>query len=977
MGLSASAGQVDGSMYNVLPQFAFIYWNIDGRYGVNRGEGTGPALWQRFVAGWPGHPNVTYLRRGFAMASSRSHGGHTTRNNQPTHPKKTHRQRGGCRTLRVEPLESRTLLSATLPGTATPDHTALLAANGVAAMLTAGPTGYTPAQIRAAYGINQITFDNGTVAGNGAGETIAIVDAYDDPNIANDLHQFDLAFNLPDPVFTKVSQTGSTTALPAANAGWATEIALDVEWSHAVAPKANILLVEAKSDSFSDLLTAVSYASHASGVVAVSMSWGGGEFSSESAYNSYFTTPSGHSGVTFVASSGDSGAPTSYPAACPDVLSVGGTTLNLTSSGGYESESGWSGSGGGISAYETQPSYQNGVVTQSTTYRANPDVAYDADPNTGFPVYDSYNNPASAPWGQWGGTSDAAPQWAALIAIADQGRALAGEAPLNGATQTLPMLYGLSSSDFHDITSGTSTGHPRYSATAGYDLVTGRGTPEANLIVAGLVGSSTSSPAATHFTVTATPTTDTAGSAFSITVTALNSSNTVYTGYTGTVAFTSSDSAAVADGYLPAAYTFKASDDGVHTFTVTLVTAGSQSVTATDESNSAILGSLSLSVTPAALDHLAFGQQPGSVAPGAAISPAVTVQLFDHYNNLITTDNTDKVSVVLGANPANGTLSGTTTATASGGIATFSNLSINQVGSGYTLVAKVGSMSATSAGFNVATATSTVIEGFEGSSTYYLAGGQSTPDYLSTVAAHDGTYGLVNPSSNTWIYRDDTAVQLKQGDTVSVWVQFSGVANGRAYFGFGASSAGTLSLVAAPNTNQLLIQNNSGYGFTNIGAVSMTWQANQWYRLEVDWGASGAIVGKVFASNGTTLLQTVTASTSVITSGGIAFRATNSGNTYWDTVTRTPGVNNFSQPANVSSAAVADAAGSRTSAAPFVAAAASAGALRQSPAAEQSALEEWFATFGAGSATTTPESHAELSLEAVFAQLGREAAWEL
>ena len=148
-------------------------------------------------------------------------------------------------------------------------------------MSTAGPTGYTPAQVRQAYGINQITFNNGTVAGDGSGTTIAIVDAYDDPKIANDLHQFDLQFGLPDPVLTKVNQNGGSTALPAANAGWATEIALDVEWAHAIAPKANILLVEANSSSFSDLLTAVDYARHATGVVAVSMSWGGSEFSGE------------------------------------------------------------------------------------------------------------------------------------------------------------------------------------------------------------------------------------------------------------------------------------------------------------------------------------------------------------------------------------------------------------------------------------------------------------------------------------------------------------------------------------------------------------------------------------------------------------------------------------------------------------------------------------------------------------------------
>src|SRR5207237_2508087 len=111
---------------------------------------------------------------------------------------------------------------------------------------------------------------------------------------------------------------------------------------------------------------------------------------------------------------------------------------------------------GGISSVEGQPSYQNGAVTQTSSRRANPDVAYDADPNTGFPVYDSYNNGTSAPWSQFGGTSDAAPQWAGLIAIADQGRALAGLGALDGATQTLPNLYALPAGDFHDITSGSS-----------------------------------------------------------------------------------------------------------------------------------------------------------------------------------------------------------------------------------------------------------------------------------------------------------------------------------------------------------------------------------------------------------------------------------------------------------------------------------------------------------------------------------------
>jgi subtilase family serine protease len=848
--------------------------------------------------------------------------------------------------LRIEPLETRDLLSLVLPGYALPHYVALGAENHAAPMSTAGPTGYSPAQIRHAYGFDQISFANGTVAGDGSGTTIAIVDAYDDPRFVSstdanflnsDLHKFDVQFGLPDPVFTKVSQTGSTTALPRADAGWATEIALDVQWAHAIAPKANILLVEANDNSYANLLAAVDYARRASGVVVVSMSWGGGEFLGEGTYDKYFTTPSGHGGVTFLASSGDSGAPAGYPAISPNVVAVGGTTLNLDSQGNFISESGWSGSGGGLSSYESQPAYQKGVVTQSSTRRANPDVAYDSNPNTGFPVYDSYNNPVSAPWGQWGGTSDAAPQWAGLIAIADQGRALAGLGALDGATQTLPMLYALPSGDFHDITSGTSNGFPKYSAGSGYDLVTGRGSPYANLVVSDLVGASTS--ASTHFSITA-PSGSTAGNALSITVSALDSSNNGQTGYRGTVHLTSSDTAAV----LPADYTFTSGDNGAHVFSgVTLKTAGSQSITATDTSTAAIAGSAAVLVTPAAADHLAFGQQPSNAAPGAVISPAVTVKVLDAYNNLLTSDSTDRVTLVIGTNPSGGVLSGTTTIAASSGVATFSNLSISAAGNGYTLVASSGSMSgATSAGFNVTT--STVIEGFETSSTYYVVGATTPTAYISTTAKHDGTYGLVDSPGSDWIYRNDAAAQVKQGDTISVWLRFAGAADGRAYFGFGASAAGTLSLVAARNTNQLLIQNNSGYGFTNIGSASQTWLANHWYRLEVNWGTSGAIVGKLFDSNGTTLLRTVSASTTAITSGGIAFRAIGNYNKYWDTVQLTPGVNQFSAKAATALVATGPPGSYRSAADP-----ADGGPIVIGggwSAAERTALATWFQAFG-------------------------------
>ncbi len=369
-------------------------------------------------------------------------------------------------------------------------------------------SGYTPTQIRHAYGFDQVTF--GSVIGNGAGQTIAIVDAYGDPNIANDLHVFDLAFGLPDPTFTKVSQTGNTK-YPATNAGWALETALDVEWAHAIAPAAKILLVEANTSSLSNLLTAVDYARKQAGVSVVSMSWGSNEFSSEASYDSHFTTPNGHAPVTFVASSGDTGALPIWPAVSTNVLSVGGTSLYLNSDNTWQSESAWSGSGGGYSAYEKEATWQTGVQTSGK--RSSPDVAYDANPNTGFAVYDSvsYNNQSG--WFQVGGTSAGAPQWAALVAIADQGRALSGLSTL-GKTQM--DVYSLAKSDFHDITTGSSSSsYGSFAAKAGYDLVTGIGTPSAgstgNLVIQQLISAS----------VTVNSTTSSSGGGGSTTVTLL------------------------------------------------------------------------------------------------------------------------------------------------------------------------------------------------------------------------------------------------------------------------------------------------------------------------------------------------------------------------------------------------------------------------------------------------------------------------
>ena len=355
---------------------------------------------------------------------------------------------------------------------------------------TAASAPYTPAQIRTAYGF-------GTASNQGKGETVAIVDAYDDPNVSNDLSTFDSTFGLPaldgangDGTFTKVNETGGT-AMPSSDTGWGMEISLDVEWAHAVAPGANIMLVEANSASYGDLLSAVDYARNHANVV--SMSWGGGEFSSEHYYDSYFTSPAGNP-VTFVASAGDTGGQREWPAESPNVVSVGGTSLTIDSSGNYISESGWTSSGGGTSLVEAKPGYQQKASSFSYDSalrkyrnRSGPDVAYDADPNTGFYVYDSFESTPG--WYEVGGTSAGAPQWSALVAIADASRAAVGKSALDGVHQTLPAIYASStvqSGAFHDIGPGSRTTGGTTTAT-GYDQVTGQGSPFSQTVINDLV----------------------------------------------------------------------------------------------------------------------------------------------------------------------------------------------------------------------------------------------------------------------------------------------------------------------------------------------------------------------------------------------------------------------------------------------------------------------------------------------------------
>jgi subtilase family serine protease len=311
---------------------------------------------------------------------------------------------------------------------------------------TSGPTGLSPQQIRAAYNLP-------STGGTG---TIAIIDAYDDPTVLSDLNTFSSQFGLPAANFEKHMMASRIRS----NSGWALEISLDVQWAHAIAPDAKILLVEAKSNSLTDLLAAVDYARTRSDVVAISMSWGASEFSSESAYDSHFTSSYG---ATFFASSGDNGKGVIWPSASPNVVAVGGTTLTF-SGGSLVSETAWSGSGGGVSKYEGEPSYQTTYGISATNgKRAVPDVSYDADPYSGVSVYDSTPYNGAKGWWQVGGTSAGAPQWAAIQSL---GLSISNSNLYQDA-------FASYASYFRDITSG-SNGHP---AAIGYDLVTGLGSP--------------------------------------------------------------------------------------------------------------------------------------------------------------------------------------------------------------------------------------------------------------------------------------------------------------------------------------------------------------------------------------------------------------------------------------------------------------------------------------------------------------------
>jgi hypothetical protein len=380
----------------------------------------------------------------------------------------------------------------------------------------------TPAQVRHAYGIDQITFagsGGSTVTGDGTGQTIAIVEEGVDPTLQADLTTFDQFFGIPAPPSFQMKYQGGVTT---ENLDIVGEASLDVEWAHAIAPGASMVVYNAAylpndpTTSFENLLTAMQLASKLPGVSVVTLSYTEDEASvaasglSQQSFDSYFTTP----GVTFLAAAGDSGiygnggyqVAANYPAASPNIVSVGGTSITIDPAGDYpgtgsSGEVAWGdgtmsgrdgGGGGGLSAVEAEPAWQTAVVPAGidpSGTRALPDVSMDSGSAQQYAVFTSTLGASSVSasavgWLGDAGTSAASPIWAGLIAIADQGRALAGGTRLTGYTQTLPALYSLPAADYHDVVYGNN-GDP---AGTGYDLATGLGTPVANLLVPDLAG---------------------------------------------------------------------------------------------------------------------------------------------------------------------------------------------------------------------------------------------------------------------------------------------------------------------------------------------------------------------------------------------------------------------------------------------------------------------------------------------------------
>jgi subtilase family serine protease len=323
--------------------------------------------------------------------------------------------------------------------------------------------GYGPADLQSAYKLPSSTA--------GAGQKIAVVDAYNDPNAVADFNTYRSSWGLPAcnstthaGCLTVVNQNGKASPLPtnSGSTGWATEASLDVDMAAAICPKCHVYLVEAKSPTTANLGTGVNSAVSVLGAKFVSNSYGGGQSSQDPTFDNLYYK---HAGVAVVASAGDSGYGVSYPSASQYVTSAGGTSLTKSSTARGWSETVWSGTGSGCaSANEVKPTWQKDT---GCTHRTDNDVAAVADPNTGVAVYDTYDQGG---WLQVGGTSVSSPILASVFALA--GTPTAGTYPSSYPYAHVSNLYDVTSGS-----NGTCTKAYLCHGEVGYDGPTGLGTP--------------------------------------------------------------------------------------------------------------------------------------------------------------------------------------------------------------------------------------------------------------------------------------------------------------------------------------------------------------------------------------------------------------------------------------------------------------------------------------------------------------------
>ena len=584
------------------------------------------------------------------------------------------------------------------------------ARKGAAQPFVLGNNGaYDPSYLQSAYN---------DPAAQGANQTVAIVDAYDDANVAADLANYRSYFGLPainayggaSPWFRKVNQTGGTS-YPASNAGWGQEISLDVDMVSAICPHCNIVLVEANSNSLADLGSSVNEAV-ALGAVAVSNSYGGGEYSGEVTDSSTYYN---HPGIAVTASSGDNGYGVEFPAASNVVTAVGGTSLQQATNTGTRNatETAWSGAGSGCSAYETKPAWQSDAGCARRTVA---DVSADADPNTGVWVYDTQPGQSfgSSGWQVFGGTSVASPIVASVYALA--GKANAGD--------TLASYPYAHASSLNDITSGSNGscgGTYLCTAVAGYDGPTGLGTPNST------AGFLPAGPPPGHLTLSFSPTSFSAGGSSTGSVGLGNADGTTGSAPAGGLAV-SLTSTSAHGSFSPASSISIPAGASSQTFTYSDTAAGSPTVSASATGWNSASAGVSVGAGPAA--QLTVSPSSASVATGG--TQTFTAAAADAYGNPVAASATSwsLSPASLGSLSCSGTCTGSSTTFTAGASAGSGTVSAALAGTS----GASASLTVAAQGFTISVTPSSAQSVQHGSTIYYTVDVNRTGGFSGAVS---------------------------------------------------------------------------------------------------------------------------------------------------------------------------------------------------------------------------------------------------